>query len=376
MITGLRLVNFKCFSLLELSLRPLTVVTGVNGTGKSTLLQGLLLARQAIEDSGSAVVQLNGPYGLNLGEAHDVLNPDADAPEIEIGVEEAGSWCHYVFDVPDDRALNLPVRVRPSHPSESLTARGIKFSYLNAERLGPRDQLDVTAEEKGLIGVGVRGEFTAQALALHETDEVRSQLRHPETETIGSGVKTLRTQVELWASSIIRPIRITAQWPSGIATSLIRFQEPELIRQQKMLSEQIRPANMGFGFSYALPIIVAGLLMPESGVLIVENPEAHLHPAGQSKLGAFLARVAGSGAQVIVETHSDHVLNGIRLAAVEEHVIEPNDVLVHFFGEEPGHPPAAIELNRKGTLSVWPKGFFDQAEEDLGRLARAKRRTG
>ena len=376
MITGLRLVNFKCFSSLELDLRQLTVITGVNGTGKSTLLQGLLLVRQAVEDVGSMVVQLNGPYGLNLGEAHDVLNPDADAPEIEIGVAEAGTWSRYVFDVPDDRALNLPIGARPGRPPESLMARGAKFSYLNAERLGPRDQLGVTAEEKGLIGVGVRGEFTAQALALHETDEVRSRLRHTETDTTGSGVKTLRTQVEMWASSIIRPIKITAQWPAGIAASLIRFQEPELIRQQKMLSEQIRPANMGFGFSYALPIIVAGLLMPESGVLIVENPEAHLHPAGQSKLGAFLARVAGSGAQVIIETHSDHVLNGIRLAAVEEHVIDASEVLVHFFGEEPGRPPAAIELSHRGTLSVWPKGFFDQTEEDLGRLSRAKRRSG
>jgi predicted ATPase len=374
MITGLRISNFKCFSALDLDLRPLTVVTGVNGTGKSTLLQGLLLARQAVQDSSSPVVQLNGPYGLTLGEAAEVLNPNADPPEIEIAIAESGSWHRYVFDVPNDRALNLPIKTRPESAPTSLTGRGAEFSYLNAERLGPRDQLDVTAEEKGLVGVGVRGEFTAQALAMHETDEVRPPLRHPETETTGRGVTTLRTQVEMWASSIIRPIKITAQWPAGIAASLIRFQEPELIRQQ-MLSELIRPANMGFGFSYALPILVAGLLMPESGLLIVENPEAHLHPAGQSKLGAFLARVAGSGAQVIVETHSDHVVNGIRLAAVEDRVIDPSAVIFHFFGDEPGLAPAAIELNERGALSEWPKGFFDQIEEDLGRITRAKRRN-
>lgn len=374
MISEIGIRNFKCFALLDLPLRALTVLTGINGAGKSTVLQALLLARQAAENAGSQVVKLNGPYGLELGEAHDVLYPDADPPVIEVLVEVSGLWYRYAFDVPYDRTLNLPVLARDDGAPDVLTAQGTAFTYLNAERLGPRDQLDVTAEEAGLIGVGVRGEYTAQALAMHETDEVREQLRHPQTRN--HGVTTLRTQVENWASTIIRPIRITAQWPPGITASMIRFQEPEMIRQQMMVSEQIRPANMGFGFSYALPILVAGLLMPEAGVLIVENPEAHLHPAGQSRLGRFLAQVAGSGTQVIVETHSDHVINGIRLAAVEDRVVAPEAVVVHFFGDEPGHSPTAIELTSRGALTNWPRGFFDQMEEDLGRISRAKRQHG
>lgn len=373
MISGLTIRNFKCFASLDLRLRPLTVLTGVNGGGKSTVVQGLLIARQAA-DPASKVVQLNGPYGLALGEAHDILHPDADPPVVEVTVETAGVPSHYLFDVPYDRTLNLPIRERCANPPTVLTAKGAAFTYLNAERLGPRDQLDVTAEDPDLVGVGVHGEYTAQALAMHETDEVRPPLRHPQTRD--HGVTTLRTQVENWASSIIRPIRITAQWPPGITASMIRFQEPELIRQQMLVSEQIRPANMGFGFSYALPVLVAGLLTPEGGVLIVENPEAHLHPAGQSRLGAFLGRVAGSGTQVIIETHSDHVLNGIRLAVAEDQVIDPDDAIVHYFGGEPGLAPTTVQLTSRGGLSLWPKGFFDQIEEDLGRIARAKRQQG
>jgi hypothetical protein len=142
-----------------------------------------------------------------------------------------------------------------------------------------------------------------------ETVEVREPLRHARTRD--SGVVTLRTQLEYWASDVIRPIQISANWPPGITATVVRFQDPAT------LGEPIRPSNMGFGLSYALPILVAGLLAPVGGLLMVENPEAHLHPAGQSKLGRFLAMVAGAGAQVIVETHSDHVLNGIRLAATE-----------------------------------------------------------
>lgn len=368
MITALGIRNFKRFITLDLAFRQLTVLTGVNGTGKSTALQGILLARQAAENASAHVVQLNGPYGLGLGEAFDILHPDADQQEIEIRIETAQAPYRYLFEVPDGRALNLPVRERPNGTPRVLSGQGMSFSYLNAERLGPRDQLDVTAEDPDLIGVGVRGEYTAQALALHETVEVREALRHPRTQE--HGVTTLRTQVEDWASEIIRPIRITAQWPPGITASLIRFQEPGLI------SDQVRPTNMGFGFSYALPILVAGLLMPKEGVLIVENPEAHLHPAGQSRMGRFLGKVAGSGAQVIVETHSDHVINGIRLAVAEDRVIDSTSVVVHFFGEEEDGGVTAIELTSRGGLTIWPKGFFDQIEVDLGRLARAKRREG
>jgi predicted ATPase len=77
-----------------------------------------------------------------------------------------------------------------------------------------------------------------------------------------------------------------------------------------------------------------------------------------------------------VETHSDHVVNGIRLAAVEDHVIDARAAVFHFFGDEPGQAPTAIELNERGALSDWPKGFFDQIDEDLGRIARAMRRSG
>jgi predicted ATPase len=132
---------------------------------------------------------------------------------------------------------------------------------------------------------------------------------------------------------------------------------------------------MGFGISYALPILVAALMMPIGGLLIVENPEAHLHPAGQSRLGTFLGRVAASGVQVIIETHSDHVINGIRLAAAEERLLEPEQVVLHFFGSNIDGSPAVIELTGRGGLTAWPKGFFDQIELDLGRLARAKRQN-
>ncbi|WP_433891850.1 DUF3696 domain-containing protein [Streptomyces sp. CA-111067] len=364
MITSLRVQHFKCFSDLALALRPLTVLTGFNGAGKSSVVQSLLLAREASGKPPGAGVRLNGPYGLALGEAQELLHPDAPTAEFGVELREGDRRWDYRFGVPDERALHLDVRAAPDAAPPGLDRTGFGFTYLGAERLGPRDILEVSGEAPADLGVGVRGEHTAQVLALRELRvtrlalNVRAPLMFPSSE-----VNLLRTQTEAWASHIIRPLRIEAQWAAGMAASALRLLGPG--------GDVIRPANTGFGVSYALPVIVAGLMTGPGDMLIVENPEAHLHPAGQSRLGGFLARVAGSGVQVIVETHSDHVLNGVRLAAVADELLPPSDVVIHFF-EEAG--ATAIDVGARGDLSSWPSGFFDQIEDDLGRLARARRR--
>lgn len=369
MIGSLEIKNFKCFKTVSFAMRPLTVLTGINGGGKSTVLQSLLLARVASILPGE-VVRLNGPLGLALGEARDVLHWAAEEPEIDVRMTGAGGdtllW-DYRFSLPEDEhALHLEaVGVRFPPSGSGLTKPGAAFTYLCAERLGPRDTLKVSAQEPDEIGVGVQGEFTAQVLALRETravqarKTVRAPLHHP-----GVDSPLPRHQAEAWASDIIRPIRITAQMAVGIMASTVRFTEAAYG------SEQVRPVNTGFGVSYALPIIVAGLLTEPGDMLLVENPEAHLHPAGQSKLGRFLARVAGSGVQVVVETHSDHVLNGARLAVAQDQSLAAPGMIVHYFDHDQTLP---IQINDRGELSHWPTGFFDQIESDLGRLARARR---
>ncbi|HEX6075634.1 MAG TPA: AAA family ATPase [Micromonosporaceae bacterium] len=182
MISHLAIQNFKRFSATELRLCPLTVLTGLNGTGKSTAIQALLLARQAC-GAGGSVVQLNGPDGLALGEAFDVLHPEAADQRIFIEVTDGDVTYEYVFGIPDGRALNLEVLQSPHQAPPVLGDTGTRFTYLSAERLGPRDQLDVTGVEGADVGVGAQGQYTAQLLALRETEEVREPLRHADTPT-------------------------------------------------------------------------------------------------------------------------------------------------------------------------------------------------
>ena len=256
MIGSLQIARFKCFELEVLAMKPLTILTGINGGGKSTVLQSLLLARLA-SISTERTIRLNGPYDLALGTAIDVLH-QSSAPVIGVDIKDvdAQSTWGYEFSVPEAaEALYLTATSVPEGPVPGVGNAPGGFTYLCAERLGPRDILAVSAEEPDDIGVGVHGEFTAQVLALRETRAVnvrrtvRDALKFPAVDS-----PLLRLQAEAWTSDIIRPVRITAQLATGILASTIRFQETD------QYAEMIRPANTGFGVSYALPILVAGLL--------------------------------------------------------------------------------------------------------------------
>jgi predicted ATPase len=209
----------------------------------------------------------------------------------------------------------------------------------------------------------------AQVLAVLSREVIPEGRRTPSPEgetTLGD----LLHQTEWWTRRIIRPIELQAEWfPNSMFTRL-RFKTPGL------RSEWSRPPNMGFGVSYGLPVIVAGLLAHAGGFLIVENPEAHLHPAGQSAMGSFLAQVAADGVQVIVETHSDHVLNGIRHAvASPNHPVAAKDTEILFFLPEgdPDGPLKILNISESGVVSGWPEGFFDQFDIDLRAISELQR---
>lgn len=137
-----------------------------------------------------------------------------------------------------------------------------------------------------------------------------------------------------------------------------------------LTTDWTRPANVGYGVSYALPIIVAGLVTGKGRTLIIYSPEAHLHPRAQARIGAFLAQMAASGTQVLIETHSDHVMDGVRIA-VKESRLTPDAAQFHYFAKRDGVPHiSSPTIDAQGKLSEWPEGFFDQHRRNTARLLR------
>ncbi len=381
MIVKLAIEGFKRFASCEIPLAPLTILTGLNGAGKTTILQALLLAREACQP-GATTVSLNGPFGLELGSAQDVLNLETaletSAIEIELDVDSDAAMS-FGFDARGETVLHLPITHRPERFLGALGGNERAFTYLSAERLGPRNVLGASARPEEDLGVGVRGEFCAQLLAVQGLKhKVAGARLHPERRgdatagTLPWGGRPadvfLKYQTEAWLSDIVRPTEIDTTWFPGTSVTALRFRSPG--------GEWVRAPNMGFGVSYSLPIVLAGLFAPdEDGILVVENPEAHLHPAGQSRMGTFLATLAGAGVQVIVETHSDHVLNGVRRAIGEHRVLDAARALVHFFDARPNGEPEVVPLGftPAGGVSAWPRRFFDQYQIDVAALSRVRR---
>ena len=373
MIARIRLENFKRFRDFSLRTTDLTVLTGANGVGKTSVLHSLLLARQMTRQPQS-YVELNGVDTLELGGAEDVIHREAsdELAAIEVLDAEDRHW-RWSFRAPvDKRTLNAAVVDRPGDYTGAIAEPPPAFTYLCAERLGPRDVLSASAADVGELGVGSRGEFVAQVLASFERLRVRDGRLAVDVNAAEATLSGLVHQTESWMARIVRPTQIDVEWFPDTSVTRLRFKSPGI------RAEWTRAPNAGFGISYALPIIVAALRAAVGGLLLVENPEAHLHPAGQSAMGGFLAQVAADGVQVFVETHSDHVLNGIRLSVAEgTAALREEQAVIHFLRDQDdgGTAVESMEVRRTGQLTDWPAGFFDQAQVDLAALAGRRRRN-
>jgi hypothetical protein len=208
--------------------------------------------------------------------------------------------------------------------------------------------------------VGLRGEFAPYWYVERGDEEVEIGRRCPEDET-----QTVRGQVDAWLSSLFPGAAVEAEILGDVALYRLRF-------RMGRSGEPSRPANVGYGLSYAFPLLVALLTARAGATILLDSPEAHLHPRAQSAMGRLIARMAAAGLRIFVETHSDHLLSGIRLG-VREGLLPHDRAVVHFFrnsaGEGANPDIVTLRLDREGAISGWPEGFFDQAERDLAILS-------
>ena len=360
MISALSLTHFKAFRHLSLPIRPLTLLTGLNSSGKSTVLNSLALLRQSIVAESSSAV-LNGPL-LRLGTAEDVLNEDAADETVAITITTSDGRVHRNDFAAKGRADVLP-RIGASEPPP-LPLSGTTFQYLRADRLGPETVSERSFEEVlQRRSLGSRGEFTSHFLAHYRDAPVANASVC--IEQVGGH---LLDQVTAWLSLVSPGVRIELDELTGTDFVRLRFG----FGRASGLSgtSAYRSTHVGFGLTYVLPILVGCVSTPPGGLLLIENPEAHLHPQGQFRLARLLAVCASGGVQVIVETHSDHILNGLRVA-VKLGDVPAHDVALHYFRQgAPGEQPSVDSpvIDDDGYVSQWPEGFFDQWDKALDAL--------
>ncbi|GAB3461580.1 hypothetical protein GCM10027321_22400 [Massilia terrae] len=243
--------------------------------------------------------------------------------------------------------------------SKSVEGTLISLSYLSSVREGTADSFPLPELTKDDVpDVGVDGRFAAYWYEKCADDEISPSRTHP-SETATS----LRKQMDAWFSTLFPGAGTNAQLVSTVLLASLQFRTAEF-------GEWRRPANVGYGYTYAFPILVALLTARDGQVVIIDSPEAHLHPFAQSQMGRLIAHMSAAGVQVIVETHSDHFLNGVRLA-VKEGILPPENLRIHFFSgpSENDHGVRALNVDNAGNIDSWPNGFFDQSEKDLAKLS-------
>lgn len=344
----------------------MTLLSGLNSTGKSSILQCFLLLRQS---SRHSTIRLKGEL-TDIGQASDAFCADAadDKMIFELYTEEQApmKW-EYIFEFSEGKVSFVTASM--PEPHENLALFNNSFHYLSADRWGPRLTTPLSDDDIRLGNLAKDGRYTIHYLAQNEEEPLPNP-DIPLREEKANRTRLLH-QVQSWLGEISPGTRIVPQLIRGADIGTVNFS----FEGRDGPSPPFRPTNVGFGLSYTLPIIVALLSLPKGGLVLLENPEAHLHPKGQTLIGKLMAQVAAAGIQVIVETHSDHVLDGIRLA-VFEGLIKPMQTCFHYFdrSEEGNIQLLTPKINEEGRIDNWPDGFFDESVRNLAALASRRRR--
>ena len=377
MLERLDLRFFKCFERLHLPLAPLTLLTGLNASGKSSVLQALVLLHQTMrEHEWTTRLALNGS-GVRLGTMPAVVDEVFGRRRFEIGLTDDENTCEWTFEGDrrdmsmavqrvsvNGRSVEGPQSLRYLLPPDeeaatrvaSLARRLRDLTYITAERVGPQEAYAL--EDPHVVNVvGPRGEHAVSVLHWGRDEPVSTDLALPDAPA------SRFRQVEQ---------RMRTLFP-GCTLDLQQAPRANAVTLGLRTSDDTGfhlPAHTGFGLTQCLPIVVAALSASRGDILVVENPEIHLHPAGQALMGQFMADIARAGMQVLVETHSDHVLNGIR-RAVKAGRLAADQVVIHFFRPRLDDQPQVVSpaMDDSGNIDSWPEGFFDQFDKDASYFA-------
>ena len=374
MLTKIGLTNFKAFDELTLRCAPLTLLCGLNGTGKSSVIQALLLLRQSAQSGAlwppSIQLELSGVLA-DIGTGGDALHEDAvrDVLGFELWRSEIVSPWSLSFRVLSDEGANNDQLAAMDVAEEQLDRWrmvppfGGDVNYVSAERIGPRKLYVHSEAMASRRDLGVRGEF-----ALNYLSEQRGVLSADDPRASSADGGRVRDVINRWLAEVSPGARLNMEKIVQADALVAGF---SFDRTGDIATRSFRATNVGFGLSYVLPVLTA--LLAKSGTLcLIENPEAHLHPSGQTRLAELFAQAALARVQVIVKTHSDHFLDGVRIA-VRDGLLSSEDVAIHYFRREGTKATVTSpQVDAEGRLSHWPDGFFDQHEDNLSRLLSPK----
>ncbi|RYD56267.1 MAG: DUF3696 domain-containing protein [Sphingobacteriales bacterium] len=374
MVTGITLENFKSHRKTEVSLSNLNVLCGTNGVGKSSVIHALLLLRESffVNDQFAYLDFKSNP--VNVGTGKDALYQFSDKNEITFRLNIDHQEFMFSFSSGDADLTKTVMYQAPAAnhlydraqlSQQSLFGKSCQF--ISAGRMGPQPSYpkdDVVVEVYNQISViAGRAEHFVHFLSSKRDLDVIPELRSPLTLS-----SDLLSQTTAWEAEISEGIDIVIQDYGNLGYEL-RYQFQTGTNRGK--TDDIKAENVGFGVTYVMPIIVAILSAQPGTLLFIENPEAHLHPTGQAKLTELICLASQAGVQIILETHSDHIINGILVQCkkfeTEGKGIDRECTRIYYFKRDQDEHKTickAVPIEEDGKIIYPPTGFFDQFQID------------
>lgn len=449
MLRRIGLSNFKCWKALDIELAPITLLFGVNSSGKTAILQSLLMLKQTVasRDPSQHLNFGGGPRDhVDLGSYQDlVLEHDQDQP---IGMNLA--WDTKVNSVFKSRSAYRNPRHGPSITLEhsvswrwenDIVVDHLGYSacgdeefncFIQLERLGPEsyrvahsDSLhimypivdeDAVVEELNPVSLPISpincyflplnvrlGDITDGNQNLEPqfsgsfeniadkirylgplrqyprrfyqwTGQRKTEVAEPDgSDTFAALVSSARDDGRLKdvVAAWLQKLDLTQDLTIKEAGSPGRFYEV-LVKIDDVESALL---DVGFGLSQVLPVITMLMSAPEKSIILLEQPELHLHPNAQAALADLLLEVAEKrNLQLIVESHSEHIVRRLqrRVAEASPAFAKPENIKMYYC--QPGEDGATIDkvdIDRFGQISNWPEKFMGDISGDLHTMAKA-----
>ncbi|MDQ5921187.1 MAG: hypothetical protein QG673_1243 [Pseudomonadota bacterium] len=346
MIKNIHIKGFKCFDNEKIDFSNLTVITGPNSSGKSSLIQAVLINLNHTNFTEQEVTA----YLDSLGDFIDLKNKNTNPDKFSIDIELSGGKVLSYFEDGMLSRLNTILLLGTNSNNNNLSS-----CYLSANRQ-PITEISTGINFVEGMSCGIYAQYISNYYYFYNSEEIQDkELIHK-----NSNANTLEAQVNYWLSYIC---------DTELSFLVDKVTSTVYKSYYKINNQEYKPQNLGAGISYLIAILTKALLMTKmvQEVFIIENPEIHLHPKSQARLAEFFAFVARTGRQIIIETHSEHLVSKLRYCVYKKQ-IDSSQVIIQYRQPDKFERieilPNGKVINEMGEHS-FPRGFFDATLDNI-----------
>ena len=430
MIDKIHLKNFKALrDTGELEIKPITFLVGPNSSGKTSLIQAILALRQTVRSQDPHTPLILDDDYINLGSYRDAVFGHDEKNEIGIGFEAGEKRWEIVFSVYrsgnnqgaiylksldfDGENISMPQKEKGKIAKKSINFSIIKKGRGGGHFITTKDEKDFgeqPIELSKFYGILFKkykdsskyfdylwahpSLLFANMVAGNLIEVIFKNIHHigpsrdePERTYTATGASP--SEVGKWGEGSVNILLLkkgirekVREWLMNFGISL-DFDLEELSGKtggstntyKIMLIDpntktEVNLVDVGFGASQILPIIVEGFNAPKNSLVMIEEPEIHLHPRAQSTMGDLLVDIAKfNEKKLIVETHCDLLIRRVCKNILQGNIDHTDVVIYYFEPTESGTEVKTITINKNGQFENFPDGFFEESFEEAMEMA-------